>query len=302
VKVWVTGAAGMLGQAIVEGLTRWSVPLVTTDHEVDICDPAAVTAFGERERPTHIVNCAAYTQVDAAESQEELATRVNGEGPAHLGRFAAALGASLAHVSTDYVFDGTGSQPYAEDSPTKPLGAYGRSKWKGEQGLWAALGQTPGASERGFVIRTSWLFGEGGKNFVQTMLGLAREREELRVVADQRGRPSYTRDLAEAIARLMGLWGSDATGQPRAPGGTYHFANAGETTWHGFCEGILETARSLEIPLAAARVLPVTTAEFPRPAPRPAYSVLDTQKIEKALGITPRPWQATLRDYLKSLR
>jgi len=185
------------------------------------------------------------------------------------------------------VFAGDATTPYREQDPVAPRTAYGKTKLEGEQ---RALSSHP---EGSFVLRTSWLFGENGPNFVRTMVNLMRERETLKVVQDQLGRPTYTRDLAAAALDLLGL------AQPRAAApGVYHFANAGEVSWHGFTLGIRAACERLEQALRVREILPVTTAEFPRPAPRPAYSVLDTSRIERALGRAPRSWQTALEHYL----
>lgn len=280
----------MLGQAVAAQLRRLGHPFVGTDREVDITDAEAVRV--QAEGFSHIVNCAAYTAVDAAERDEATAHRVNGEGPENLARAAATTGATLLHVSTDYVFDGEAEAPYGEDAPCAPRSAYGRSKLAGEAAL-RGFGRV-------YVVRTSWLFGPGGPNFVATMIDLMRERETLRVVVDQRGRPTYTRDLAGAMLSLLGLSGPFDPGAAAAPG-VYHFANAGETTWHGFAEAILAAGRARGLSLATQEIAAITTAEFPRPAPRPAYSVLDTARLESALGLRPRPFTAALEDYLMEM-
>jgi dTDP-4-dehydrorhamnose reductase len=309
-RIWVPGAGGMLGQAVMHTLLAYGYRPHGTGRELDIGDAAAVAAYAAARRPTHVINCAAYTQVDACETDAAAADRVNGAGPGHLGQIAAALGARVAHISTDYVFAGTASQPYVETAPCAPVGAYGRSKWAGEQALWAALGPT--AAELGYVVRTSWLFGKGGGNFVQTMLRLFGTRPELAVVADQFGRPTYCDDLAEAVVHLLGLVkvghaaatpggraaDLDAGQQRFAPAGTYHFANAGPTSWHGFATGILQAAQAQQRPLTCTRIRAIATADYPTPAQRPAYSVLSTDKIARVLGQTPRPWQLALGDYL----
>jgi dTDP-4-dehydrorhamnose reductase len=299
VKIWLVGAAGMLGQAVARQLNRLDVATEATDLELDIGRSAEVMHFARRHRFSHIVNCAAYTRVDDAEEDEERATVVNADGPANLGMAAAETGATLLHLSTDYVFDGTAAVPYPETAPCAPLGAYGRSKRAGELRLMETTSEST-ATWPHYIVRTSWLFGEGGGNFVATMLGLMHRHERLRVVADQHGRPTYAADLARAVLDLLGV--SPAAESAPATPGVYHFANRGATTWHGFARGILEQARAHRFPVRTKTIEPVDTTTFPRPAPRPAYSVLATDKIQTALGYEPRRWQEALAEYLRNVK
>jgi dTDP-4-dehydrorhamnose reductase len=240
---------------------------------LDITDAGAVARVVEAAKPDAVINCAAWTDVDGAEADEDGATLLNGAAAGHVAAAAHAAGASVVQPSTDYVFDGRKTTPYVEDDPTAPQSAYGRSKLAGEQAV-------AGANKRHFIARTSWLFGAAGKNFVDTMIGLGRERDELRVVDDQVGCPTYTAHLAEALVELAE---SDAHG-------VHHVAGGGEPcSWFEFAAEIFRRA---EIDV---RLSPCTTEEFPRPAPRPAYSVLGSERTD-----TPRlpDWRTGLAAYL----
>jgi dTDP-4-dehydrorhamnose reductase len=280
----------MLGRECVELLSAASVPLIATDQEVDIGDAAAVADFSARHDFDWIVNCAAYTRVDDAEREVDAAHRANALGPENLARAAIERGAALVHFSTDYVFDGRESTPYVEDSPRSPVSIYGKSKLEGEE-------RVSDSGARAYVLRTSWLFGRYGRNFVQTILGVMAERETVRVVDDQWGRPTYCPDLARAAFTLTGI----TTGAPASEPGVYHFANADPTTWHGLATSVHAVALRLGLPIRARTIEPVTTAEFPRPAPRPAYSVLSTERIEAWLGAPPRPHREAVLEYLQVL-
>jgi dTDP-4-dehydrorhamnose reductase len=257
-----------------------------TISDLDITDAFAVNdmvigwdRIVRSDNPDHrlvVVNCAAYTAVDAAETDEETAYAVNAAGPALLATACAKVGARLIHVSTDYVFPGDATSPYDVDDATGPKGAYGRTKLAGEQAVREIL---PDAS---YVVRTAWLYGATGQNFVKTMARLEREKETVSVVDDQRGSPTWSRDLA---AGLLALAGSDA------PPGIYHATNRGETTWHGFTQAIFE-----ELGADPQRVLPTTSEAFPRPAPRPAYSVLSPRAWDEA-GLPPlQDWRSALAE------
>jgi len=304
--VWLVGGAGMLGSAVTAALSRAGLDFVSTDIELDITDSRSVNGFAQDHAFTHFINCAAYTNVDGAESEPERAMAVNARGPENLARAAGVVGASLLHISTDFVFSGEASRPYREDDPCSPVNAYGRSKLEGERSLLALARTARPASCGLFIVRTSWLFGENGPSFVGTMLSLVCSQERLQVVIDQTGRPTYCTDLAAAVLDLLGL-GNPAEGstQLRAlspPSGIYHFANAGETTRYDFALGVLEAARRAGFPVRTTKIDPALTSAFPRPAARPAFSVLSTERIESALGRVPRHWRETLDDYLANAR
>ncbi len=282
-RTLVLGGAGMLGRAVTAEARRRGWPaLALSREEADVADRERLLYWAAAFRPELLVNCAAFTKVDACESERPLAFRVNGEGAGNAAAAAAAAGARLLHVSTDYVFDGQASAPYAEDAPTRPLSAYGQSKLAGEA---AALAH-PGA----LVVRTSWLFGPGGPNFAATMLALvAAGRVPLRVVDDQVGCPTYTRFLARALADL---------GPRREVTGVLHYRNREPVSWYAFARAVVRLSPGGP---ESAEVIPVSTAEFPRPAPRPAYSVLDVARFEAAVGRRVEPWEAGLCDYLESI-
>jgi dTDP-4-dehydrorhamnose reductase len=280
----ITGAGGMLGQDLLARLNGESV--VALDRKaLDLTDPDAVLAAVEEHRPDVVVNCAAWTAVDDAEAQEAEALRINGDGPRHLAEACAKTGAKLLQVSTDYVFAGDGTSPYAEDAPTAPRSAYGRTKLAGEQAVLAAL---PGA---GYVVRTAWLYGAGGGNFVRTMIKLEGIKDTLDVVDDQRGQPTWTADLADRLVRL-----GQAALAGTAPAGFYHGTSGGETTWFGFTREIFRLLGA-----DPERVRPTTSEAFVRPAPRPAYSVLGHDRW-RAAGIEPvRDWREALAEAFPAL-
>ena len=269
----VTGAGGMLGHDVVDVLTAGGAEVTAvTRADLDVADAAAVAAAV----PGHdvVVNAAAWTDVDGAEKNEAEATRVNGLGPQLLAAACAAEGARLVHVSTDYVFDGAATSPYAEDAPLAPQSAYGRSKAAGEQAVRQLL---PDAA---YVVRPAWLYGEHGGNFVRTMATLEKTKETLDVVDDQVGAPTWSREVARALARLVV---SDA------PAGTYHATAEGQTSWCGLARAVFE-----EIGADPERVRPTTTDRFPRPAPRPAYSVLGHGAWGLAGVPAPGEWRSML--------
>ncbi|HEX7192129.1 MAG TPA: dTDP-4-dehydrorhamnose reductase [Thermoanaerobaculia bacterium] len=272
----ITGAGGMVGSDLRDALSeRDESFLALTKSDLDITSQHAVAQVIGDEKPTIIVNCAAYTKVDAAEEDERLANAINGSSVEFLAHAANEAGALLVQLSTDFVFDGSKRTPYEVNDTTHPLSAYGRSKLLGEQAATHA--------EKNLIVRTSWLFGVNGPNFVEAIRNQIRKGTELlRVVDDQRGRPTYTPHLAAAIVRVAQL---DTRG-------IVHFADEGECTWFDFAQAIVEETG------AAVKLKPVSTDEFPRPATRPAYSVLSTERYERVTGVAPESWREGLREYL----
>jgi dTDP-4-dehydrorhamnose reductase len=280
-KVLITGANGQLGQAL-QATAPVNVSIIAAGSaELDIGDAATVEALLLAERPDAIFNAAAYTAVDKAESEEALAVRTNAEGVANLARAAGAIGARLVHVSTDFVFDGLSGVPYLPDAPTAPLGVYGRTKRQGE------LAAGPDA----LVVRTAWVYGSRGGNFVRTMLRLMAERDEVRVVADQIGTPTFAGSLADA------LWRLHAAGAK----GLFHYTDSGAASWYDFAVAIQEEALAIGLLTRAVPVLPIATSDYPTPAARPHYSVLDKSATFALLGGAAPHWRVNLRKMLKDI-
>lgn len=284
--IWVAGAKGMLGQDLVQRLDSLGLRHVDTDLDCDITDGAAVRSFTEGRAVEWVINCSGYTAVDKAEDEEGKAESINADGPANLGRAVSATGARIIHLSTDYVFDGLAAAPYMEDQVPAPRGAYGRTKAKGEALLREATLQH-------FIVRTAWLYGIHGKNFVQTMIRLMNERDEVTVVDDQRGSPTYTRDLADALCAIV-------RADSRAYG-TYHYTNEGETTWYRFARAIHESASTRGLVHHACTVRPITTDQYPTKAVRPKYSILSKEKIKRTFGMAISSWEDALERFLSEL-
>lgn len=275
----VTGAGGQLGRELTAALADRDVTRASR-QDLDIADPVAVAEFFRRHEPDVVLNAAAYTAVDDAEGEPLVAARVNAVGPGVLAEACARHRALLVHVSTDYVFDGTASRPYAEDAAVSPRGVYGETKAAGERAVLQSAAEA-------YVVRTAWLYGAHGRNFVKTMIRLERERQTVRVVDDQIGSPTWARGLAGALIELA---------ERRPEPGVYHATNGGEVSWYGFARAIFA-----ELGADPDRVRPTTTAEFPRPAPRPAYSVLGTGRWQAA-GLSPLPdWASALRSAFAAL-
>jgi dTDP-4-dehydrorhamnose reductase len=285
VQTVVVGCRGMLGQELMRQLqARGEVPVGVDLPDVDIGSWPSVFGCHALKTASALFNCAAYANVEKAEEEEPFATRVNGEGVANLAKLAGETGALLIHLSTDFVFAGDRRTPYPVDAPRQPQSAYARSKLAGEQALERSRC-------RWLLIRTAWLCGHGGKNFVETMLRIAKDHGQLEVVCDQIGSPTYAKDLAQALVELA-LGPSADRPMPRV----FHCVNSGAASWHQLACEIVRLA-GLQVP-----VLPLTTAEairkFKLKAHRPAYSVLDCSTLEQALGRTMRPWQAALAEYM----
>lgn len=296
-KILLFGANGQVGHELRRSLAALGDVVATTRsgtlesgiacERADFDAPAALPALIERIAPDIVVNAAAYTAVDKAESDRDAAFRANAEAPARIAEACAACGVRLVHYSTDYVFDGRGTRPYREDDPTAPLGVYGASKLAGEQAIRAS-------GARHLIFRTAWVYAAHGRNFMRTMLRLAAEREELKVVADQRGTPTPAALIADITAVALA--------QPSAPSGLWHLTAGGETTWHGFAEAIVADAHARGLLTRMPRVVPIATVDYPTPAARPAYSVLDTARLRSDFGIALPPWRSDLAAVLDSLR
>ncbi|UPG95345.1 dTDP-4-dehydrorhamnose reductase [Luteibacter aegosomatissinici] len=302
-KILLLGANGQLGRKfIAEGsLARLgelvaasrdgSVPQGIRGVVGDLADSPALEALLDAERPDIIVNAAAYTAVDKAEAEEDAANVVNGEAPGLLGRWAARHEALVVHFSTDYVFPGDASAPYGTDAAVDPQGAYGRSKLAGEVNLRAS-------GARHFILRTAWVYSDVGHNFLKTMLRLGAERDELRVVADQRGTPTTAALIVAGTMAVLEHYTKDSA-LPLS--GTWHLTAGGETTWHGFAEAIFDEAVATGLLSRRPRVHAIATAEFPTPARRPAYSVLDNRSFSATFSCSLPDWRVGLRETIHAL-
>lgn len=294
-RILVTGINGQVGQELQRTLTPLGEVIGARRQTLDIAQPESIRQFIGEIKPNLIVNAAAYTAVDKAETETELAKSINAVAPTILAQEAKQLGAVLIHISTDYVFDGRKNTPYIEEDTTNPLGAYGQSKLAGEEGIQEVGG-------RHIILRTAWVYGTYGKvNFVKTMLRLGAEREEIRVVADQIGSPTWAYDIAKTISSIAQQLNQESE-QQSLPTGIYHFTNSGVASWYDFAVAIFEEAKQLGYSLKVQRVVPIKTSEYPTPASRPAYSVLSTDKISKlVLGTHPPHWREELRQMLVEL-
>lgn len=289
-RVLIPGANGQVGRELVARAAQHDIEAMgLTRADLDLNDAKAVRAVVQAHQPDAVVNAAAYTAVDRAESEPDLAFAVNRDGPAALAAACADLGIPLVHFSTDYVFDGAKPEPYVEGDPAAPLGVYGQSKWEGEEAVRAAL-------DRHLILRVSWVFSRHGGNFVKTMLRLGREREALRIVADQHGGPTPASAIADAALVTL-----RQASERNDDWGTYHFCGAPFTTWHGFAEAIFAEARRHE-PLAVRDVAPIPASAYPTPAARPANSRMEAARLAHTFGIAPADWRAVLAEVIAALQ
>ncbi|MBE9528231.1 MAG: dTDP-4-dehydrorhamnose reductase [Proteobacteria bacterium] len=306
-KIIITGSGGQLGtDTLAELTTRGHLVTPFTSKELDITDAGAVASSIAASAPDVIVNCAAYTAVDKAETDKERAFAVNADGVRNLAVAAKEAGAAIVHISTDFVFDGKGggtaTEPYTDKDATAPLGVYGSSKLAGEVALAETLPEH-------IIIRTSWLYGAHGNNFVNTMLRLAKERESLKVVSDQLGSPTWTKDLARAISVIVeriGEAGAKEAGAKETESaiwGIYGYSNRGVASWYDLAVAAISEARetSLGADIVCTSVSPIPATEYPTPATRPSYSVLDTAKIERVFGVTVPDWKGSLKEMIKEV-
>jgi len=282
--IWLIGNKGMLGTEVEILLQKCNLSYIASDKEVDITDQRLLQEFASNLRLSWIINCSAYTAVDKAEDEPDLAFKINADGVRAIARIAKDKGAKLIHISTDYVFDGAKPGAYVETDAPNPLGIYGRSKYAGEENIAQTL-------DAHFIVRTAWLYGKQGANFVATMLRLFKERDEVRVVGDQFGSPTYAPDLAAAILEIIRL-NSDAYG-------IYHFANEGKISWHDFACEIYRQAETKNYLAKKCIITKIETRDYPTKTPRPKNSYLSKEKIKSVLSITVRPWEAGLQDYLQ---
>jgi dTDP-4-dehydrorhamnose reductase len=279
VRLLITGGLGLLGKEIAR-VFEGSAGIRTTDREEwDVTDPAACRREVDGFRPDVVIHCAAWTAVDGAEGEPERTRILNVEGTRNVARACREVGALMVTFGTDYIFDGASSRPYREEDPANPLSVYGKTKWAAEQALREEGGNH-------LLVRTQWLFGPAGKNFIRTILEKTRQGQTLRVASDQVGCPTYSRDLAVAVRNLLGAGAR----------GTVHFSSEGETSWFGLARHVLERSG-----LPAALLSPARTRELPYPAPRPAYGVLSKEKYRAITGASPRPWEEAVGEYLEKI-
>jgi dTDP-4-dehydrorhamnose reductase len=290
--IWLIGNKGMLGTELSLLLEKSGYSFIGTDCEVDITNPTVLENFIRTQQDSKqlidwIINCAAYTAVDKAEDNVEICRKLNTIGAGNIAYYAKSINAKLIHISTDYVFNGYGNKPYMEEDATDPIGVYGLTKRDGEMKVFKE-------NKNSYIIRTAWLYGKYGNNFVLTMLRLMKEMDKVKVVNDQRGSPTWVYDLAKAVIAFIKTRQADKD----VPYGIYHFTDEGEITWFDFAGKIYDYGRALGILTKDCDVIPCASSEFPTKAKRPAYSVLDKSKIKAALDISIPVWDKSLKQFL----
>jgi dTDP-4-dehydrorhamnose reductase len=284
-RVLVTGVTGQVGGALLGALNGKANVVAAPRAVLDLAQAETIASALDRIAPDLIINPAAYTAVDRAEDERDLAYRINGEAPGHIASWAASHGVPLIHLSTDYVYDGSGERPWREDDVTGPLSVYGASKLAGEDAIRAAKGPH-------LILRTSWVYAAKGTNFLRTIARLAAERPELRIVADQIGAPTSAQVIAHSIARM--IVSSDLVGRFAAANGLVHLATSGETSWHGFASAIVDGLKARGAPLKAQAIVPIGTADYPTKAKRPGNSRLDLTRAQRVFGVATPHWQQAL--------
>jgi dTDP-4-dehydrorhamnose reductase len=277
-RAWILGAGGMLGSCLHKLLLEKGIDVIaSTKEQADITSYETLRELCQKIDPTHIFNCAAFTSVDEAELKPELALRINAQAPGLLGKIAKERGCKLVHVSTDYVFSGERHRPFKEEDPTNPINAYGVSKLEGEKALLSVYSTA-------CILRTSWVYGPAGKNFISSIVKLLQTKQSLQIANDQVGKPTYCKDLAEA------LWESkDASG-------IYHFSGKASASRFEIAQAVLEYMKENHLPFTCKEIIPVPASTFQTLAPRPSYSVLDTEKFERDMQRKPRDWKDTLQE------
>lgn len=286
-RVLITGVGGQVGGALLKPLAALGSVIAPGRNEFDLGRPDQLPAELKRIAPDLIVNAAAYTAVDRAEDESNIAFRVNAEAPGVIARWAASRNIPMIHFSTDYVFDGTGTRPWREEDAPQPLSVYGASKLAGDEAIRAAKGVH-------LIVRTSWVYAAKGTNFLRSILRLAKERQELRIVADQFGAPTSARLIADAVARIIGLGGSDLAERFTSANGVVNIAASGETSWRGFAVAIVEGLKARGVELAAERIVPIASNEYPTKAKRPANSRFDMTRLMQTFGILTPRWDRAL--------
>lgn len=285
--VWLIGCKGMLGTEIARQLKNSNIDYIGTDIDVDITKLEVLEDFANKNpKIDWIINCSAYTAVDKAEDDKDFANLLNNIGPKNISSVVKKINAKMIHISTDYVFDGTGTTPYTEDMDVKPIGVYGQTKADGEKSVIDSGCEY-------YIFRTAWLYGYDGKNFVYTMLKLMESKQELAVVSDQKGTPTFAGDLANCVIKTI-------TSKNQIPCGIYHCTDLGEITWYDFACEIYKQGKATGKLSNECKINPCSTDEFPTKAKRPAYSVLSKEKIQQALGITLPMWNESLNVFMNS--